>query len=306
MWPDPNGIGAASKVDNGLSWSAGLRYQGDWHLAAQIGQTPTNGALDTKLRGALTFGQRRARFAWEATLAHQPVRESLLSYTGLTDPATGNPWGRVFRSGISLNAWRQLSPEWTLAGMLGAHEYRGTDVADNTGVEAEVSIGRNLTHPRFAYLTLGPAIEYRTFRRNLNHFTVGHGGYYSPDQDIGLMLAFDFQTREAAPWLMQGSARAGWRLQEEAASPWFPLGASGNGIDNGSYPATSESGLGASLRVEGITQLTPTWQFGGALSGNYSSSFQEYGGQVFLRWLFDPRTAVFSSDLSSAAIADRP
>ena len=183
--------------------------------------------------------------------------------------------------------------------------YRGTDVADNTGIEAEVSIGRNLHHPRFAYLTLGPAIDYRHFRRNLNHFTVGHGGYYSPDQDIGLMLAFDFQTREAARWLLQGSARAGWRLQEEAASPWFPLGSSALDAEQGSYPATSESGLGASLRVEGVAQLTPKWQVGGALSGNYSSSFEEYGGQFFVRWLFDPRSAVFSSDLSSAAIVNK-
>lgn len=299
-------LGSSSKVDNGLEWNFGLGYQGDWRLAAQVGQTSTDGALAAKMHGSISVGQLGARYAWNATLAHRPVRESLLSYAGLVDPWNGEAWGQVFRSGLSLEGWYQLNPAWTLAGLLRANDYQGTEVASNTGYGAALSIGRNLRHPLFSYLTVGPAVEYKHFQRNLNHFTVGHGGYYSPELDLGLMLAMDFRTREAGPWLIQGSARAGWRLQDQAQSPWFPLNSSPLRTDSLSYEGSTDSGPTASLRLHGVAQLSPQWQVGMDLYGNYSQSFQEYSGQLFIRWLFKPRRGVFSSDLAGGAASYLP
>lgn len=302
----------ANRVDAGLSWNLRLSDQRDWldgwQLSAAIGQTPTGGALGPAWKGDLRLGQRRSTFAWSATLEHRPVSESLLSYTGMRDPATGDAWGRVSRTGLALDGWRLLNSDWTLAGLLRAHSYRGTDVADNNGYELGLSLGRNLKHPDFAYLTLGPALAARHFERNLNHFTLGHGGYYSPDLDLSLMLALDFQTREAAPWLMRGSARAGWRLQDDGASPWFPQGVprgTSAGMAAASvarYPGSREQGLGASLQLEGAARLSPYWQLGVRLAGNYSPQFEEFSGMLFLRRFFRPRAAVFSSDLLDAGI----
>lgn len=305
----------ANRVDGGLSWTLRLSDQQDWldgwQLSAAIGQTPTGGALGPTWQGDLRLGQRRSDFAWSATVERRPVSESLLSFTGMRDPATGDAWGRVSRTGLALDGWWLLNPDWTLAGLLRAHRYRGTDVADNTGYELGLSLGRNLKHPSFAYVTLGPALEARHFEHNLNHFTLGHGGYYSPDLDLGLMLALDFQTREAAPWLLRGSLRAGWRLQDQAASPWFPLGvpSSINTADTaaasaGRYPGSREQGLGASLQLAGVVRLSSYWQLGMRLAGNTSPQFDELSGMLFLRRFFRPRAAVFSSDLLEAGIGD--
>lgn len=299
-------LSGSSNVDNGLEWNFGLGYQGDWRLVAQVGQTSTDGALPAKIQGSISVGQLGAGYAWNATLAHLPVRESLLSYAGLVDPWNGDAWGQVFRRGLSLDGWYQLNPAWTLAGLLRANDYQGTEVASNTGYGAVLSIGRNLRHPLLSYLTVGPAVEYQHFQRNLNHFTIGHGGYYSPELDLGLMLGMDFRTREARPWLIQGSARAGWRLQEQARSPWFPLKSSPLRTDGPSYEGSTESGPTASLRLQGVAQLSPQWQVGIDLFGNYSPSFQEYNGQLFIRWLFKPRSAVFSSDLVESAVSYLP
>ncbi|WP_201068830.1 MULTISPECIES: cellulose synthase subunit BcsC-related outer membrane protein [Thiorhodovibrio] len=304
-----------NQVEGGLSWMLSLNDQrlqlGDWQLVAAIGQTPTEGALPAGWQGLLGVERRQSNFAWTATFEHLPLRESLLSYTGMVDPVTGNAWGRVSRTGVSLDGWMLLNPDWTLSGLLRAHAYRGTDVEDNFGIEAGLSLGRNLNHPDFAYLTLGPALEYRHFERNLNHFTWGHGGYYSPDLDLGVMLALDFQTREAAHWLVRGSARAGWRMQNEAESPWYPLGLPQNGLSaglldpgiNGTYADSRKQGLGGSLRLEGVMRLSSYWQLGGTLSADYSPQFDEFSGMLFVRRLFSPRPAVFSSDLLSESIS---
>lgn len=104
--------------------------------------------------------------------------------------------------------------------------------------------------------------------------------------------------------MVRGLVRAGWRVQEEAASPWFPQAASGTAAAMASasalrYPGSRKQGLGASLQLKGVARLSPHWHVGVSLTGSHSPQFEEFSGMLFLRRFFKPRAAVFSSDLFS-------
>lgn len=286
-------------LNDALQWQLTLRWEDRLTPYLRLGMTPTGGALSPRLHGALGVEHTGADSAWRISAHALPMRESLLSYTGIRDPYTGDAWGQVWRQGIELQGWRTVAPDWTLAGLLRADAYRGDGVADNSGAEINLALGRDLGLPGFAYFNLGPVLDYRTFERNLNHFTRGHGGYYSPQQDIGLALSLTFQTDEGRSWLARGQVHGGWRRQNQDASPWFPLAP-----DSRRFSAVTQTGFSGGIGLEGILRLAGHWQLGGALAYDDSPGFEQGGGSLFLRYLFEPRPAVFSSDLGSPVLDD--
>ncbi|MER2527928.1 MAG: cellulose synthase subunit BcsC-related outer membrane protein, partial [Candidatus Competibacter denitrificans] len=202
-----------TELDEGLGWELALRQEGDLTLAADLGMTPTGGELAPRLYADLSIAGNTDQYGWKLSAHSLPVTESLLSYTGSRDPYTGTDWGRVFRHGVEAQGWRTIAPQWTVAGTVRAEAYRGQAVADNSGVYARLALGRNLQLPDFDYFSIGPVLDYRRFDKNLSHFTHGHGGYYSPQRDIGLGWAVNAQTIEGRDWLLGGEAHVGLRHQ---------------------------------------------------------------------------------------------
>jgi hypothetical protein len=282
-------------LEDGLGWDLQWRWEGDFTLGAQLGMTPTGGELLPRLYGVVTVADAASDYGWSASAHTLPVTESLLSYTGLRDPYTGDAWGRVFRTGVELQGWRALAPQWTASGTARSETYRGKGVANNSAAYARVAVGRDLQLQGFNYFTIGPVLDYRHFDKNLSHFTRGQGGYYSPQRDIGLALAINAQTEEGRDWLLHGEAYAGLRHQHQAASPWLALADDGR-----SFTATSETGFSAGITVQGVWRLAPQWQLGAAATYERSPGFTQGGGYLFVRYLLEPRPAVFSSDLDGA------
>jgi hypothetical protein len=215
-----------------------------------------------------------------------------LSYVGIRDPYQGDAWGRVFRQGLELQGWRVVAPRWTVAGLVRASLYQGEDVADNHGLSLNLGLGRNLDVAGFDDFSIGPVLDYSRFDKNLSHFTRGHGGYYSPQRDLGLALALYFQSAEAREWLVRGQARLGTRRQYEAASPWLPLAPDGR-----FFASARHTGFGGGGELQGVWRLAPHWQLGAAAAYDRSPTFEQGSGYIFLRYLLEPRPAVFGSDL---------
>lgn len=282
-----------TELDGGLGWALTLRQEGNLTLDAQFGMTPTGGELAPRLYADLSIAGNTDHYGWRLNAHSRPVTESLLSYTGIRDPYTGAEWGRVFRHGVELQGWHTIAPQWTVAGTVRADAYRGQAVADNSGSYARLAIGRDLQLSDFDYFNIGPVLDFRRFDKNLSHFTYGQGGYYSPQRDIGLGLAVNAQTKEGQDWLLRIEANAGLRHQYEAASPWLPLTA-----DQRFFASSQQTGFSGSLKLQGVWRLAPQWQLGAAARYERSPSFEQGGAYLFVRYLLEPRPAVFSSDLA--------
>ena len=273
------------------------KHQGWLTTYAGIGLTPSGAVLPSMVVGNLGVMQQFDRGNWRAEIFSNPVRESILSYTGIVDPYTGQNWGRVRRSGALISAYRGLTDRWGISGRLQAMDLQGENVASNQGLSANLGLAYDLRLRNFDYFTVGPDVSYEAYRKNLSHFTLGHGGYFSPERLIGLGASAHFLTLEARQFIVKGDFSAGFFDKREAASPCFPHGSSLPVNPACGYAATSATGIYYSGQLMAVRRLTDHMQIGGAAVYRRSPQYNDKALMVFVRFVFGPRNSVMSSDL---------
>jgi hypothetical protein len=238
----------------------------------------------------------RTEAGWlNAELYLRPVRESMLSYVGTRDPYGGTVWGRVRETGVSLGGFVNLPKQWGLYARLGYGTLEGRTVDDNDVVRANLAVGKNLGLAGFDYFSVGPYLDYARYSENLSHFTLGHGGYFSPQRLYAVGLGVDALTREGRNYIAALQAQLAYQAHHEDAAPLFPLAPDGR-----AYDASDSSGIAARVSAKGVLRLTGHWQLGGGLEYQKTPNYREAAAMVFVRWNVHARPAVFSSDLPDA------
>jgi tetratricopeptide (TPR) repeat protein len=274
-----------------------MERDGIWQL--NLGMTPSGGPLSEHAFGRI---ERRAYTQWgqyDLAAFAEPVRESILSYVGLRDPYTGVAWGRISRYGVEARALRLIESDWAVSAGARSEQITGDSVADNDRFRADAAFGRNLGLSGFNYAVLGVEASFDRYRRNLSQFTLGNGGYYSPQKAVRGGVAFNFQTEERRPWIARGRASAGrtYRTQDEA--PFFP-----NAPDGRTFAGSRDYGNDSSLELGAMWQLTGQLQAGLIFARSVAPQYNNTISGVVLRVLFEPRSAVTSADLPVRLFSD--
>ncbi|MBM3224151.1 MAG: tetratricopeptide repeat protein [Candidatus Tectomicrobia bacterium] len=292
--PMPYRVAPTTALDNSVE--AHVRYSQEGWLTpyAELGLTPTGGKVPSFPIWRLGLLQQTEAGHWRLEGFSQPVRESLLSYTGLADPYSGTVWGRVLRTGIGLSTYRSLGERWGMAGQLSASWLRGQRVAENWQVGAQVSVGYNVAPPGFTYLTVGPQLGLEHYAKNLSHFTLGHGGYFSPEYQGQIGLAAHFLTTEGRWFLAKGSLSLGWQSHRDSRSPVFPLMPDGR-----TFAAQTESGIVFASEVQALARLSAHWQLGVGIALRQTATFDDKAFSLFVQYGLQARRAVLSSDFPS-------
>lgn len=158
----------------GVGLTLGYRWQG---LHADVGVTPL-GFARTNVVGGVRYAHEFGAFRLKVGLSRRLVTDSVLAYAGLRDPVSGEVWG-----GVLSHAGR-LDLSYT-AGELLFYSYGkgawlvGKRVAENWMGEAGLG-----TWWRPELSSLGFALGFNSsvasYARNSFGFTLGHGGYFSP------------------------------------------------------------------------------------------------------------------------------
>jgi hypothetical protein len=269
------------------------RFERDTVWQLSLGLTPSGGPL---AQHAFGRAERRAFTGWglyDVAAFAEPVRESILSYAGLRDPYGGSAWGRVLRYGGEARAlWLLPRSDWAVSAGARAATLRGESVADNDFVHADAGVGRNLGLRGFNYAVLGLETGFDRYRRNLSQFTLGQGGYYSPQRVLRGGVALNFLTEEQRGWIIRGRAAAGrvYRVQDD--SPRFPLAPDGS-----SFAGSRDYGNDASIELSGIWQVAGQLQAGFVLGRSAAPQYNNTTGALVLRLLLEPRSALTSADL---------
>ena len=254
-----------------------LTYE-ERHIAAFAGTTPLGFRLLSwvgGIRARDSFGP----FVVGAELSRRSVRESLLSYAGATDPATRRTWGGVLMDGGRLDLSLATGPlTWYGYGEL--HRLIGYQVADNVRVAGGGGVDLELYKGAFGSLFAGPTLALAGYDRNLRFFTLGHGGYFSPQRFVHAGFAAKWWGGERFRWELV--AEPGYDAFNEAAAPAFPLSSDQRGV--GRYPGQSSGG--PSFNGHGLIgwRVTNAFEAGFSVSAQRAPEFQELSGSIVLRF----------------------
>ncbi|HEB77178.1 MAG TPA: hypothetical protein ENI90_01445, partial [Methylothermaceae bacterium] len=231
---------------------------------------------------------------WNVELYSQPVRLSILSYTGWK--VLGKKWGRVLRSGFQTRNLFDLNDDWSVYQFFDVAFLDGKRTKDNWAIHYTVAPSYNLHLAGFDFFSVGPYFDFQHYGNNQNHFRLGHGGYFSPQRFYAGGVQLNLRTEEGKAFLFEGRLALGVQHFYEASAPWFPIGCPYASC-GGRHDSNRATNFAPDLRMRIVGQVHPLVQLGAGVYARKTGDFKEVGAGIFLRLFFEPRKGVFSSDL---------
>ena len=289
--PYPQAVQEAS----GVALAVGL--SGD-NFQADIGTSP----LGFKIRnvvGGFSLSNTVDDLTLKAAINRRAVTDSVLSYAGARDPRTGNIWGGVVKTGIRLDA-QYGEEQYGLYAGAGASSLTGHDVKSNSEFEAALGAWWRAYQNTNSRVTLGMNLNALGYRNNLSHFTLGHGGYFSPQRYLSLSLPIN----AAGRWgrlSYQFGIDGGFRHSTQDRVAYFPNDDTLQtawqtriattpplAIYNAFYNGDNSSGFGMNFKATFEYLIAPKFALGGRFSFDNSRNYTQQTGLLYLRYAFAP------------------
>lgn len=272
---------------NGVALSAG--YQSN-ALSADIGVSPLGFQVDN-LVGGLRWNRDIVGSNIAVEVSRRSVAESVLSYAGAVDNKTGLAWGGVVKTGAQASAYYPFGGKWAGYASAGWYDYRGANVAGNTSTHLNATLIYEAARTDVYEATVSARLSGASFDNNQNWFFWGHGGYYSPQREIGLTVPVHVAGK-AQKLVYELNISGTIADVVEAASPVYPtdpvrqagLGAAGM------RAATVNSSKG-SWRLDWTVEyaIAPQLVLGNRFHYDESRTYQQLGAMLYLRYDLDKK-----------------
>ena len=263
-------------------------------LTVELGTRPGRGDLFHRLVGRLRLTGTTQKNSWTLEGFSLPVKDSLLSYVGSVNPLTGHWWGQVQQSGTQLSLTHEISSHWDSTAQLSAAVVQGSHVRTNYKLAVDLDMMREVSIPvRGAdELSVGPRVSVVHYDKHLGAFTLGQGGYYSPQLFVEGGPAVSFLMTMAHSFLVTGDISTGIQHSERAGRPAAALHST-------SVHHHLPYALGPAVAVElgWVWRLGTHWQLVGGAGVSKEARFDERTVGIAFRYLLSARDSVVSDDL---------
>ncbi|TXI29874.1 MAG: cellulose biosynthesis protein BcsC [Aquipseudomonas alcaligenes] len=284
-------LGGSQKADGGV---LALGWQGErWDF--DLGTTQ-GFEIDNWLGGATVEGDL-GQLGWSLTASRRPMSNSLLSYGGARDPRTGISWGAVTANGATLGlSWDQGGDHGIWAS-LGHHWLFGDNVADNRRTRLMTGYYYRLIERVDERMRVGLTLMHWRYDKDLGGYSLGQGGYYSPQRydSIGVPVSYAWRNYD---WSLLLEGSVSWSRSRSDASPLYPDASlnrqllahydiADSNIDARSS-ASSSNGVGYNLRGLFERRLNDHWALGGGFGWQHSDDYAPSHALLYLRYLFEP------------------
>ncbi len=181
-----------SGQNNSTPIATGVGYNVGWmgkNWMVDVGRTPENFLVSDVVGGLRLDGDFNA-FSWAINASRRPIRNTVLSYAGLTDPYTQQIWGGARQNGAGFSLGYD---DGSAVGVWSNWQYQyinGQNLKDNDKFQGQVGIygalwkdTKNLSNVDWGLNTL-----FMHYANNQNEFSFGNGGYFSPQAYASLSL----------------------------------------------------------------------------------------------------------------------
>ena len=196
------------------------------------------------------------------------VKDTLLSYAGSLDPQTRIVWGGVISNSASLHFSHDASGTGQYLS-LGAALIKGHNIADNWRLEGTGGAYWRIFDTTQGGLSLGLSATRLQYDKNLNFFSLGHGGYFSPQQYwLGSMPVSWSDRRGAVTYDL--SASAGLQAIREDASPYYPTRPLAGQTY---YPSHVTTGPNYNIAAQLEYHVSPHWYVQGYATANNARNY---------------------------------
>lgn len=269
--------------------SVALGWKND-KISADIGTTPL-GFKVVDVVGGVTYKGDLGSLGWSATLSRRAMSNSILSFSGITDPNTGITWGGVRAAGASLGiSWDNGGPNGVWAN-LSYHHLTGKNVESNDRFRLMAGYYRRLIDDPDKQLTIGANTMVWHYAKDLSGYTLGQGGYYSPQRYVSLSLPIQYAWRNS-DWSYRLSGSVSWSRSHTNASNDYPIAgllpAQMSAGLNSTSASGSGSGFGYTVGAQVERRLSKHVVVGAAIDIQRANDYSPSRAMLYLRYTFEP------------------
>ena len=290
-------ISSSSATGVGLSG----KYALDW-LTADVGTSPIGFAESEVVGGVDLNPPITSSLRLDLMAERRAVTDSVLSYAGSRDPVSGQEWGGVYKThghaGLSLT---DGDTNFYAGG--GYAVLHGQTVLRNSEIEAGAGGSTQVANWTDAKLRVGVDLVYFGYQNNLSNFTLGQGGYFSPQSFFAALLPVTYSATPSERLTYSVGGQIGFQTFTENNSDIFPdtpglqaqvstVFAKGNASSKATsyyypfYTGSQQSGIAGGLNGAVEYKLTNNLTLGAKASLNHFGIWNEGIGQIYARYIF--------------------
>lgn len=280
--------GSKNQSDGGASVAVGWKND-TW--SGDIGTTPM-GFNVVDVVGGLSYSSDAGPVGYTVNMHRRPISSSLLSFGGQKDNPndghTGTTWGgvRADGGGISLSYDKgEANGIWS---SLGADQLTGKNVEDNWRVRWMTGYYYKVINENNRRVTVGLTNMIWHYDKDLSGYTLGQGGYYSPQEYVSFSVPVTWRQRtENWSWELGGSVS--WshsRTQTQARYPLLNLIPSEYRYDASRQKeeGSSSQGFGYTARALVERRVTGNWFVGAAIDIQQAKDYTPSHALLYVRY----------------------
>lgn len=278
----------------GLQTASGLAAEAQLSSAdygLRLGTSPY-GFLTRNIIGGLRLDPANGPITF--LLERDDVKDTLLSYAGARDPATNEVWGGVVANTASVQGhWGD--DQSGLYASTGYQLLSGKNVAENRAIMGDLGSYWKVFSRKNDSVTIGVNFSAMHYDKNLRYFTLGQGGYFSPQQYFLFGIPFHWSGTYGQRLQYSIGGSLGVQHFTEDPSAFYPDDAIQQALSGKFYPALTNTGANFSFDGRLTYQLAPQWFAGVFLEASNARNYTSSSGGFFVKYTFEPRPLAFSN-----------
>ncbi|WP_341205679.1 cellulose synthase subunit BcsC-related outer membrane protein [uncultured Psychrosphaera sp.] len=241
--------------------------------------------------GGINYNNSIWNIGWSIGASKRPVTSSLLSYSGTEDPNSSIIWGGVSLYNMGLSLSYDQGTGWGIWALADAGAITGTEIKSNQRTRAMGGVYLDWFNRDWLTASIGLNLFTWQYQDDLSQFTLGQGGYYSPQKYMAASIPLNFYGR-LGDFTYQVDLSISRSESGDDETMFYPnhpeYQAAFDLVSSDSFSGGDTKGQGYSANAMIEYKLTNHWTFGTNLTIQKSEFFSPNSLYFYLKYYFEP------------------